>query len=160
MSSGKPWTDAEKYSFLVQAVDQFIANGGKLDYGKLKMPGRSPKAMMHILEKTRDSAAEFRNGAGDTPNAPATPVKAGQKSEAGTPTTSASLPRKRTKKADASDDDKGIVVPLKKVRRTAPTKVKQEVKVADSDTEEKDVDDKRDVFRTAHRGAGVADGEI
>ncbi|KAI1083441.1 hypothetical protein F5B20DRAFT_577119 [Whalleya microplaca] len=147
-SSGKGWTDAEKFNFLIQVVDQLTENGAKLNYSKLNMPNRTEKAMKHMMEKVRAMATEYRNNAS---GAPTTPVKPGKKSQTATPSTAASRKRK-VMKIEGDDDENELsdATPVKKARRTPAKKVKEEVTEADGDKEE----------NGTASGAGALDGEI
>ncbi|KAI1874838.1 uncharacterized protein JN550_002267 [Neoarthrinium moseri] len=67
---GGSWTDAERYQLMAKAFQQLESKGAKLDLQKLanEMPGRTPKAISHMITNIRKAA----NKGG----APSTPTKA------------------------------------------------------------------------------------
>ncbi|KAI1168303.1 hypothetical protein F5B18DRAFT_274672 [Nemania serpens] len=108
----KKWTEEEKITFLVRAVQDMQASGAKLSFAKIaeKMPGRTPKALTHLWEKFSKDYADGGNAAASTSSAaaatgtagdgdPATPVNKRGKAAPGS--------RKRTAKETAATGEDG-----------------------------------------------------
>ncbi|EMR62931.1 hypothetical protein UCREL1_10130 [Eutypa lata UCREL1] len=76
--AGGKWTDAEKYTLMVQIIKQLTAGGIKIKLSELSMPGRTTKSLSHMLGKIRDEAAAFNpavgNGSGGSAAAAAATV--------------------------------------------------------------------------------------
>lgn len=54
-------------SFLHQVIVQLSNNGAHIDYGALDMPGRTPKALKHQLDKVRAAGAAHQKESGQAP---------------------------------------------------------------------------------------------
>ncbi|KAI1386414.1 uncharacterized protein F4822DRAFT_315839 [Hypoxylon trugodes] len=153
MSSGKAWSEKEKFDFLLQIVDRLLGKNGSVPYKDINLPGRTIKSMTHTMGKLRAQAAAFRQGGGDvedpdqdTVAAPATPKGRGKgAAAAATPPTTGSTPRRGTRKRpqkvayfdSTSDDDEEVKTPVKKARTSSdkeemptPKRVKGEDKKA------------------------------
>ncbi|KAI2464538.1 hypothetical protein F4781DRAFT_436326 [Annulohypoxylon bovei var. microspora] len=59
MSSNKNWSQDEKISFLVQAL-QSLTTGNNFPYDKITLPGRSKRSMVHAWYGLRGQSAAYK----------------------------------------------------------------------------------------------------
>ncbi|KAI0453113.1 hypothetical protein F5B21DRAFT_505672 [Xylaria acuta] len=120
----KKWTEDEKTKFLVQAVKQMQAAGGKLSFKNIEVEGRTPKALTHLWDKLSKDATysnqdDNDNDAGDPAEPDSKPSTPAPKRGGATPGS-----RKRTAETAAigeGDDAKEPpATPTVKRQRKAP----------------------------------------
>ncbi|KAI1735759.1 hypothetical protein F4680DRAFT_469779 [Xylaria scruposa] len=144
-AANKKWAEDEKIKFLVQAVKQMIADGGKINFKTNYVEGRTPKALMHLWDKLKETTTSSQQDgdSGDVDSAgpakpdPSTPAPALKRGSA-TPGS-----RKRTAKTamiGEGDADELPATPTVKRQRKAPAKSKAKsaptIQAADEDESE------------------------
>ncbi|TRX96812.1 hypothetical protein FHL15_002118 [Xylaria flabelliformis] len=141
----KKWTDQEKTLFLVQAVKQMQADGGKLNFKKIVIEGRTPKALTHLwdkLSKQEGDSGDVDDATEPGSEQPSTPAP-NPKLGSATPGS-----RKRTAKtATIGEGDAGDVppTPTAKRQRKAPAKSKAKTIQAAAATQTIDDDEPEDI---------------
>ncbi|KAI0867860.1 hypothetical protein GGS24DRAFT_507372 [Hypoxylon argillaceum] len=126
----KKWTEEEKTRFLVQAVKQMQASGGKLSFAKMDLPGRTPKALTHLWAKlSKDYDGPGGDGDGDEADGAVTPSTPASKRGKATPGSS-----KRTANAAAigegGDGEDPPTPSVKRQRKPAAPKGKAKAAAA------------------------------
>ncbi|KAF4631380.1 hypothetical protein G7Y89_g6754 [Cudoniella acicularis] len=101
------WSDAEKYSLLLQIIKQIGGDRLSIKFDKIVLPGRTPKAMTHVWAKIRAEAAEFGESTDASAAVPATPRKRGPAKDkaAATPKKPKASPKKKASKKADSDEE-------------------------------------------------------
>ncbi|KAI1749891.1 hypothetical protein F4782DRAFT_549328 [Xylaria castorea] len=149
----KKWTEDEKTKFLVQAVKQMQAAGGKLNYKKFEVEGRTPKALTHFWDKiSKEVAYSKQDGdAGDADDA-GDPAEPGSEPSTPAPKRGGATPgsRKRTAQTAAigEGDDAGEApaTPSVKRQRKAPaSKTKAKAKAAAAQAVDVDEDELKEI---------------
>ncbi|KAI1461327.1 hypothetical protein F4805DRAFT_413663 [Annulohypoxylon moriforme] len=76
MSAGKPWSENEKVSFLVQAIQALSGSSG-FPYDSVSLPGRTKRSMMHAWTSARAQHTAFttQSPSDDDPAAAPSPVR-------------------------------------------------------------------------------------
>ncbi|KAI6091392.1 hypothetical protein F4821DRAFT_200971 [Hypoxylon rubiginosum] len=148
MSSRSAWSESEKMSFLHQVIVQLSNNGAHIDYGALDMPGRTPKALKHQLDKVRAAGAAHQKESGQAPAEVSRSRARGPANKAAGTPTKAAAKGKRAKPHDEEEDDSDpddsdhkdddLEVPttrrIKRQRRAPRSVVKKEAVESDADT--------------------------
>ncbi|KAI0857648.1 hypothetical protein F4860DRAFT_527997, partial [Xylaria cubensis] len=142
----KKWTDQEKIIFLVQAVKQMQADGGKLNFKKIVVEGRTPKALTHLwanFSKQDGDSGDVDDATEPGSEQPSTPA-ANPKSGGAAPGN-----RKRTAKiATIGEGDDGDVLPtpsVKRQRKAPVAKSKAKATQAVAATQTIDDDESEDI---------------
>ncbi|RYC61142.1 hypothetical protein CHU98_g5066 [Xylaria longipes] len=152
--------------FLVQAVKQMQAGGGKINYKQLDVEGRTPKALVHLWDKLSKDTA-YSNQGGDTDGA-------GDSAEPGTepstpaPKRGSATPgsRKRTAQTAAigEGDDAGSAPATPsgpKRQRKAPTaKARAKAAAIIQAVDEDEPEETKPDLKMEEQQNGLADEEI
>ncbi|KAH8656056.1 hypothetical protein BGZ60DRAFT_417691 [Tricladium varicosporioides] len=107
----KGWSEAEKYSLMLQIICQLGGAGDKfpnIKFTEIDLPGRTPKAMSHAWQNIKAEALAFKKNEDGAPAAPATPKKRAAPKGDATPrsaTKKAKATPKKEKRAKESDDE-------------------------------------------------------
>ncbi|KAI1103109.1 hypothetical protein F4804DRAFT_244187 [Jackrogersella minutella] len=119
MSSKKAWTQEEKISLLVQALDHIDS---PLPYQEIQLPGRSKKSMIHTWSHLRAESAAWLQGQSNGQEASSANSSASRATASSKPASHRSG-REVTRKVmhrDTDDDSDAPESPSKKKMRTDP----------------------------------------
>ncbi|OTB08160.1 hypothetical protein M426DRAFT_7966 [Hypoxylon sp. CI-4A] len=164
MSSGKPWSQEEKTSFLVQVMDQLTKGGASIPFAQVNLPGRTTKSMTHLVSKLRAEVRASMEGNGNGDKLPvtpaATPKKANGKKKADGPKATTAPRRgtrarvqKRTYQEFASDDDDYEELSSKKSRISSSEDEKPKITDSGEDSDKTAVNPPSKASRSRAKGA-------